>query len=224
MRLIVILSLSFLSCFQPIVAQSKRVLKEKNAEIYRISRMFNDSYVSKFACYELINIEGSLSNYKDSLAKLYLEEKNYKASLSLSNELLQTKASNFALKINAHSLKGLNNYQEANVQFKKLIKEEKQMSTCFELAYTEWKLGDYQSALSTIDYAFALHVKDVKSVIFTDNGNNVSLSLNDALNIIRIKIYEQNKDTVNLKKILLMIENEAASKILLVDSESSNTN
>lgn len=222
---VVLVIILFFSLNESFFSQSKKKENISNfKEIFRLSRKFNDNDVAKYACYLLIEDEGQLSNYKDSLAAIYMEEKNYNASLTLSNELLQNKASNFALKINAYSLKGLNNFQEANLQFNKLIKVEKLMSTCYELAYTEWKLGDYQSALSTIDYAFALHVNDVKQVEFIDNSKITLLNLNDALNLIRIKIYQQSNDKVNLTKTLLLIENEALSKMLLNGSETSKSN
>lgn len=196
--------LIFTTSISTFYSQKKGVEYTKYLEIYRLSRRVNDNAVSKMACFELISIEGSLSSFKDSLAELYLNEKNYKASLELSEDLIKLKSSNFTLKINAYSLKGLGYNEESKSRFRTLLTTEKKKSLAYELAFLEFKTHNLNDALSTIDYAFAISIDDVKTVEFEDELVVYNLSLNDALNCLRLKIYIEQRDekksseTINL--------------------------
>lgn len=187
----------------------KKIIEEqiKYKQLYKVCTAMNDYSTAKLACYNLIELEGEMSAFKDSLALLFFKENNFEGCYFLSNDLLKNKPTDFALELNALSLFELKKYKASASQLEQLLAANKRKSIALRLAFCQWKTINFTEALSTIDYAFALHWDDIENITINLDGNETTASLNDWLYFLRCSIHASANNLEDYTKYRSLLKN-----------------
>lgn len=168
------------------IALEKQKLKQALA--------YGDTNVAASSMYAIINLEGPQSTYKDSLAYLYFNGRNYSSCFLVTNDILKNKPNNLELlEMNVISLESLGAYGKAIEGYNKLLAQTNNN-------YHAYKLAGLQLALKKFDEAY-LSVK--KADQLPDDGTSkITYQVN--------KNYNQN---VDLKAAIAYLEGVIAMNL-----------
>ncbi|SDW97006.1 hypothetical protein SAMN05444411_102570 [Lutibacter oricola] len=111
---------------------------------------YNDKAVAASAMYSIIALEGETSTYKDSLAYMYFNNRNYVSCFLVSNDILKTKKGdkNF-LEMSAVSLEQMGALEKSIEIYTDLLSTSNNN-------YHAYKIAGLQLALNKFDEAFAM--------------------------------------------------------------------
>lgn len=155
---------------------------------------YGDKLVAASSMFSIISLEGPQSTYKDSLAYLYFNARNYVSCFLVTNDILKNKPNNVELlEMQAVSLESMGALEKASESYKNLL-------AITNNNYHAYKLAGLQLAMKKFDLAYT-SVKIANQL--TDNGTvEVTFQVN--------KNYNQN---VKLKAAIAYLEGIIAQNL-----------
>ena len=109
---------------------------------------YNDLNVAASSMYSMIALEGPQSTYKDSLAYLYFNNRNYVSCFLVTSDILKNKPDNTELlEMNAISLESMGAISKAVEVYENLITKKKSN-------FFEYKIAGLKNALKKYDEAY----------------------------------------------------------------------
>ncbi|MBP9602042.1 MAG: hypothetical protein KBE41_11095 [Lutibacter sp.] len=157
---------------------------------------YGDKSVAVSSMYSIIAMEGPKSVYKDSLAYLYFNERNFVSCFLVTKDILVDKPADVALlEMNTISLESIGALEKALEGYKTLLAKTNTNYQAYKVAGLEYQLDKLEDAYATIKKASTLTHKENVKVTFQVNKNfNQSVDLKPAI------IYLQGLIELDLKK------------------------
>lgn len=138
-----------------------------NIKAYKNALSYNDLSSAIVFSLEIIAEEGDKSTFKDSLASLYFQTRNYVSCHLICKEILSVKTNDTAsIAMDAFSLKNLNAKIEAIDAFTKLFQLTQNQYYGYELAKLQYEVTRMAESAITIDRA--LSAKPVEATVAFD--------------------------------------------------------
>jgi len=130
------------------IAQSSNSLTFEKQKLKQ-ALAYGDKLVAANSMFSIISLEGPQSTYKDSLAYLYFNARNYVSCFLVTNDILKNKPNNIELlEMQAVSLESMGALEKASESFKTLL-------TITNNNYHAYKLAGLQLAMKKFDLAYA---------------------------------------------------------------------
>jgi tetratricopeptide (TPR) repeat protein len=177
------------------VAQSSDNLNFEKQKLKQ-ALTYGDKIVAASSMYSIINIEGPQSTYKDSLAYLYYNSRNYVSCFLVTNDILKNKPNNQELlEMSAVSLESMGALKKASETYTSLLDMTKNNFHAYKLAGLHLRMNEYDKAYSIIKQADALPDNGKMKVTYQVNKNyNQNVDLKAAI------AYLEGIISLNLKK------------------------
>ena len=159
--------LCFLACNQ---GDFKAEFSKHKKEVYRAAMQNGDYNVATQAIYDIIATQPTQTAWKDSLALLYLQKKNYPQALLIGEKQLENNPNDtLMLKVLALSYKAVGNSKKSLEAYEKLYPLTKDVYHLYEIASTQYSMTRLQECLLT---AKELHAhEDLKEASINLNFN-----------------------------------------------------
>ncbi len=133
---------------------------------------FGDKSVAANAMYSIIMLEGPQSVYKDSLAYLYYNDRNYISCFLVTNEILKRKPDHLEfLEMNAISLESMGATEKAAEAYQKLFAKTNNNYHAYNLAGLQFGLNKFEEAYASIKKADKLPDDGTTKITFQVNKN-----------------------------------------------------
>ena len=160
-------------------ANSLELEKEKMKQ----ALAFGDKTVATNAMYNIIAAEGAMSTYKDSLAYLYFNSRNYVSCFLVTNDIISRKPENLELlEMNAISLESMGALEKASEAYANLLAKTSNNYHGYKLAGLQFGAKKFDEALVTIKKADQLPDDGAIKVNFQVNKNyNQNVDLKAAI-------------------------------------------
>ncbi|PCH53923.1 MAG: hypothetical protein COC22_01385 [Flavobacteriaceae bacterium] len=144
---------------------------------------YGDNAVAAASMYAIINIEGPQSTYKDSLAYLYFNVRNYSSCYLVTNDILKNNPnSKGLLEMQAISLESLGAYSKAVEVYETLLAKTNNNYHAYKVAGLKLALNKFEEASSAIKKADQLPDNGKMDVTFKVNKNyNENVNLKAAI-------------------------------------------
>lgn len=157
---------------------------------------YGDTNVAATSMYAIINLEGPQSTYKDSLAYLYFNGRNYSSCFLVTNDILKNKPNNIELlEMQAISLESLGAYGKAVEVYETLLIKTSNNYHAYKVAGLKLALNSFEEAYSSIKKADQLPDDGKVEVTFQVNKN-----YNQNINLKAAIAYLEGVIAMNLKK------------------------
>lgn len=157
---------------------------------------YGDKTVAASSMYSIINLEGPQSSYKDSLAYLYFNNRNYVSTFLVTNDIIKNKPNNVELlEMHAISLESMGANKKASEAYNTLLTKTNKNYHAYKLAGLQFRLNEFEKAYSSIKIADQLADDGAMKITFQVNktySQNVDLKAAIA--------YLEGIIAVNLKK------------------------
>ncbi|WP_372744581.1 tetratricopeptide repeat protein [Lutibacter sp.] len=162
---------------------------------------YGDKNAAANSMYSIIALEGPTSTFKDSLAYLYFNERNYISCFLVTKDILKSKEDNELLEMNAISLETIGALEAGLESYKNLFAKTNNNYHAYKVAGLQLAMKKYDEALVTIKKAGQLPDDGKATITFQVNKNyNQNVPLKPAISYLQ-GIIELN------------LENKAAAKI-----------
>ncbi|MDP3946129.1 MAG: hypothetical protein Q8Q51_09550 [Lutibacter sp.] len=144
---------------------------------------FGDKTVAANAMYSIILLEGPKSVYKDSLAYLYFNDRNFISCFLVTNDILKTNPGNLdLLEMNAISLESMGATEKAVEAYQNLFTKTNNNYHAYKLAGLQFGLGKFEEAYASIKKADKLPDDGSVKITFQVNKNyNQNVDLKAAI-------------------------------------------
>ncbi|MDP2069668.1 MAG: hypothetical protein Q8K04_11990 [Lutibacter sp.] len=144
---------------------------------------FGDKNVAANAMYSIILLEGPKSVYKDSLAYLYFNDRNFISCFLVTNDILKTNPGNLdLLEMNAISLESMGATEKAVEAYQNLFTKTNNNYHAYKLAGLQFGLGKFEEAYASIKKADKLPDDGSVKITFQVNKNyNQNVDLKAAI-------------------------------------------
>ncbi|MBE0422456.1 MAG: hypothetical protein IBX66_00790 [Lutibacter sp.] len=144
---------------------------------------YGDKNVATNAMYSMIMLEGPKSVYKDSLAYLYFNDRNYISCFLVTNDILKSKPDHLEfLEMNAISLESMGATEKAAEAYQKLFSKTNNNYHAYNLAGLQFGLNKFEEAYATIKKADKLPDDGQVKITFQVNKNyNQNVDLKAAI-------------------------------------------
>ncbi|WP_456377815.1 tetratricopeptide repeat protein [Lutibacter sp.] len=160
---------------------------------------YGDTNVAASSMLSIITLEGNKSTYKDSLAYLYFNKRNYSSCFLVLNDILKNKPNTIELlEMQAISLESLGAYGKAVEVYENLLAKTNNNYHAYKLAGLQLALKKFEDAYVSIKKANQLPDDGTIKITFQVNKNynqNIDLKASIAYleGIIALNL-EKNKD------------------------------
>lgn len=170
------------------IALEKQKLKQALA--------YGDKTVAASSMYNIINMEGPQSTYKDSLAYLYFNGRNYISCFLVTNDILKTNPEKLELlEMSAVSLESMGAIAKASEVYATLLSKTTNNYHAYKLAGLQLALNKFEEAYVSIKNADQLSDTGTVTVTFQVNKN-----YNQNVNLKAAIAYLEGIIALNLKK------------------------
>ena len=144
---------------------------------------YGDNTIAAASMYAIINLEGPQSVYKDSLAYLYFNGRNYSSCFLVTNDILKSKPNNLEiLEMKAISLETLGAYDKAIEDYENLLSKTSNNYHAYKLASLQFDLNKFEEAYVSIKKADQLPDDGSSKITFQVNKNyNQNVDLKAAI-------------------------------------------
>jgi tetratricopeptide (TPR) repeat protein len=152
---------------------------------------YSDQTVATSAMYNIISLEGPQSSYKDSLAYMYFNARNYVSCYLVAEDILKYKPNNEELiEMKAVSLETMGALEKAIESYNLLLSKSNNNYHAYKIAGLQLALKKYDEALSSIKKAASMADNEKVSVSFQINKNyNQNVQLKPAIAYLEGLIY-----------------------------------
>ncbi len=160
---------------------------------------YGDKVVAANSMYNIISMEGPQSTYKDSLAYLYFNGRNYVSCFLVLNDILKNKPDNIELlEMKAISLESMGVNEKASDAYNELLSKANNNYYAYKLAGLQLSLNKFEEAYLSVKKADELPDTGAINVTFQVNKNyNQNVDLKAAIayleGIIAMNL-EKNKE------------------------------
>jgi len=138
----------------------------------RQALVYGDINVAASSMYAIINLEGPKSNYKDSLAYLYFNKRNYSSCFLVTDDILKYKPTNLELlEMKAISLESLGAYGKAIEVYENVLTITNNNYHAYKLAALQLALNKFEEAYVSIKKANQLPDEGTVKITFQVNKN-----------------------------------------------------
>jgi tetratricopeptide (TPR) repeat protein len=174
-----------------VIAQNSTTIAFEKQKLVQ-AKAYADEEIITATMYNIIALEGPQSTYKDSLAYIYFNKRNYVSCFLVTNDLLKTKPNNEELlEMNAISLESMGALEKAREAYENLFLKNNNIYNGYKLASTEFRMGKYKEAEITIKKTAQLTDNKGIKVTFQVNENyNQNVDLKAAIAYLEGLIYE----------------------------------
>jgi tetratricopeptide (TPR) repeat protein len=147
------------------------------------AKAYGDESIVANVMYTLIALEGPQSSYKDSLAYVYFNKRNYVSCFLVTNDLLKTKPKNLELlEMNAVSLESMGALEKSKEAYEKLFAMTNDNYHAYKLAGIEFRMNQNEGAYATIKKAGQISGNEGLKITFQVNENyNQNVELKAAI-------------------------------------------
>ncbi len=144
---------------------------------------FGDKTVAANAMYSIILLEGPKSVYKDSLAYLYFNDRNFISCFLVTNDILKTKPENLdMMEMGAISLESMGAAEKAIEAYQKLFAKTNTNYHAYKLAGLQFGMNKFEDAFVSIKKADKLPDDGITKITFQVNKNyNEQVNLKAAI-------------------------------------------
>jgi len=144
---------------------------------------FGDKTVAANTMYSIIMLEGPKSVYKDSLAYLYFNDRNFISCFLVTNDILKNNPGNLdLLEMNAISLESMGATEKAVESYQNLFAKTNNNYHAYKLAGLQFGLGKFEEAYVSIKKADKLPDDGSVKITFQVNKNyNQNVNLKAAI-------------------------------------------
>lgn len=144
---------------------------------------FGDKTVAANAMYSIILLEGPKSVYKDSLAYLYFNDRNFISCFLVTNDILKNNPGNLdLLEMNAISLESMGATEKAAEAYQNLFTKTNNNYHAYKLAGLQFGLGKFEDAYASIKKSDKLPDDGSVKITFQVNKNyNQNVDLKAAI-------------------------------------------
>ncbi len=176
------------------IAQSSTLNTEKQKLKQALS--YGDKIVAASVMYNIIAIEGPSSTYKDSLAFLYFNARNYVSCFLVTEDILKSKPSDTSLlEMKAISLESMGALGKATETYQKLLAITNNNYHAYKIASLQLGMNKLEDAYVSVKKADQLPDKGTMKVTFKVNKN-----YNQNVNLKAAIAYLEGIIALNLKK------------------------
>ncbi|MDT0552300.1 tetratricopeptide repeat protein [Urechidicola vernalis] len=133
---------------------------------------FGDKDVAKGALYNIITMQGETSTYKDTLAYLYFNKRNFLSCFLVTNDILERSPNNLEiLEMNAISLESIGAMEKALEGYEKLLATSNRAFHAYKIAGLQFGMNKFDDANTSIKKAAQLPEEPNVKVSFAVNAN-----------------------------------------------------
>ncbi|SFS31612.1 hypothetical protein [Lutibacter maritimus] len=149
--------------------------------------IYSDKTVAANSMFSIIALEGPTSTYKDSLAYLYFNERNFVSCFLVTNDLLKNNPENVdILEMNAISLESIGAIEKAIEKYKLLLLKSNNNYHAYKIAGLQLAMSKFDEALVSIKKADQMLDNAEITVNFQVNKNyNQNVPLKPAIAYIQ---------------------------------------
>lgn len=207
-----------------VIAQATSSLELEKQKLKQ-ALTYGDKSVAANSMFTIISIEGPTSTYKDSLAYLYYNERNFVSCFLVTNDLLTNKPDNMdILEMNAISLESIGALDKAIEKYKILLLKSNDNFHAYKLAGLQLSMNKFDEALVSIKKADQIQDKGTVSVNFQVNKNyNQNVPLKPAISylqgVIELSLEKKAEAKLSFEKALKLFPEFALVKSKLTTLE-----
>ena len=207
-----------------VIAQTSSTVEFEKQKVKQALN-YGDKIVVANAMYSIISMEGPNSTYKDSLAYLYFNERNYVSCFLVTKDILKAKQDNMEiLEMNAISLESIGALQPSLESYNLLFSKSNSNYHLYKIAGLQLTLKKFDEALASIKKADQLKDDGKVNVSFQVNKNytqNVPLKPAIAYlqGIIELNLDKKAEAKISLQKALTLFPEFAVAKSKLTTLE-----
>ncbi|MFA5298260.1 MAG: hypothetical protein WC389_08655, partial [Lutibacter sp.] len=164
------------------VAQTANSVELEKQKL-KLALTYADKTVAANAMYSIIVLEGPKSVYKDSLAYLYFNDRNYISCFLVTNEVLKDNPNHLEfLEMNAISLEAMGAAEKAVEAYEKLFAKTNNNFHAYKIAGLQFSMNKFEEAYATIKKADKLPDDGTGKITFQVNKNfNQNIDLKAAI-------------------------------------------
>ena len=164
------------------IAQTNNTLEFEQQRLQQALN-YGDKGVAAISMYNIIALEGPQSTYKDSLAYLYFNDRNYVSCFLVVNDVLKNKPDNIELlEMKAISLESMGVNEKAAEAYNDLLLKTNNNYYAYKLAGLQLALNNFEEAYVSVKKADALPDNGTINVTFQVNKNyNQNVDLKAAI-------------------------------------------
>ena len=180
------------------IAQTNNTIESEQQRLQQ-ALIYGDKAVAAISMYNIISLEGPQSTYKDSLAYLYFNGRNYVSCFLVVNDILKNKPDNIELlEMKAISLESMGVNEKAGEAYNDLLLKTNNNYYAYKLAALQLALNKFEEAYVSVKKADELPDTGTINVTFQVNKNyNQNVDLKAAIayleGIIAMNL-EKNKE------------------------------
>ncbi|HEY9168644.1 MAG TPA: hypothetical protein VIN72_04080 [Lutibacter sp.] len=182
---------------------------------------FGDKTVAANAMYSIILMEGPKSVYKDSLAYLYFNDRNYISCFLVTNDILKNNPGNLdLLEMNAISLESMGATERAAEAYANLLAKSNSNFHAYKLAGLQFSINKFEEAYAIIKKADKLPDDGTTKISFQVNKNyNEQVGLKAAIayleGIIALKLNKNNEAKLSFERAIKLFPEFVLAKTKL---------
>ncbi|MGV8947110.1 MAG: tetratricopeptide repeat protein [Lutibacter sp.] len=164
------------------VAQTTNSVELEQQKL-KLALAYADKTVAANTMYSIIMLEGPKSVYKDSLAYLYFNDRNYISCFLVTNEVLKDKPNHLEfLEMNAISLEAMGATEKGVEAYEKLFAKTNNNFHAYKIAGMQFSMNKFEEAYATIKKADKLPDDGTGKITFQVNKNfNQNIDLKAAI-------------------------------------------
>ena len=156
--------LTFIITTTAIAQQSTTIAFEKSK--LQLAKSYNDENTITSTIYNIIALEGPQSTYKDSLAYIYFNKRNFVSCFLVTNDLLKTKPDNLELlEMNAVSLESMGALEKSLEAYEKIFTKTNDNYQGYKLASIQFRMNKNEDAYATIKKADQILVIEAGKIV-----------------------------------------------------------
>jgi len=167
------------------IAQNTTTLAFEKQKL-QMAKAYSDEAMITSSMYNIITLEGPNSTYKDSLAYVYFNKRNYVSCYLVLIDLLEKNPENIELlEMSAVSLESMGALDKSKEAYEKLLEKSKDNFHAYKLAGLQFRMNKGEDAYTAIKKADALPDKGTINVTFQVNKNyNQNIALKAAISYL----------------------------------------
>lgn len=182
---------------------------------------FGDKTVAASAMYSIILLEGPKSVYKDSLAYLYFNDRNFISCFLVTNDILKNNPENLdLLEMNAISLESMGATEKAVEAYQNLFTKTNNNYHAYKLAGLQFAMNKFEEAFASIKKADKLPDDASVKITFQVNKNyNQQVDLKAAIayleGIIAMNLNKNNEAKISFGRAIKLFPEFVLAKTKL---------
>lgn len=182
------------------IAQSSTSIAFEQQKLNQ-AKAYNDESMITSAIYNIIALEGPQSAYKDSLAYIYYNRRNYVSCFLVTNDILKSKPDNIELmEMKAYSLETMGALDKSKETYEALFAKTNNNYDGYKLASLQFRMNKNEEALATIKKTRQLPDDGKIQVTFQVNQNyNQNVELKAAISYLQGLIEQSLEKTDDAK-------------------------